>query len=58
MSASSAFSKEDQQFMQLALDLAKQGIYTTSPNLRVGCVLVKNGKIVGKGFHAKAGEGG
>lgn len=57
MSASSAFSKEDQQFMQLALDLAKQGIYTTSPNPRVGCVLVKNGKIVGKGFHAKAGEG-
>ena len=45
------FSPQDVAFMQLALDLAKQGEFTT-----VGCVLVKDGKVVGKGFHAKAGE--
>ena len=50
------FSPQDVAFMQLALDLAKQGEFTTTPNPSVGCVLVKDGKVVGKGFHAKAGE--
>ncbi|MBN6064998.1 bifunctional diaminohydroxyphosphoribosylaminopyrimidine deaminase/5-amino-6-(5-phosphoribosylamino)uracil reductase RibD [Aggregatibacter actinomycetemcomitans] len=50
------FSPQDAAFMQLALDLAKQGEFTTTPNPSVGCVLVKDGKIVGKGFHFKAGE--
>lgn len=50
------FSPQDTAFMQLALDLAKQGEFTTTPNPSVGCVLVKDGKMVGKGFHAKAGE--
>ncbi|QEH45789.1 bifunctional diaminohydroxyphosphoribosylaminopyrimidine deaminase/5-amino-6-(5-phosphoribosylamino)uracil reductase RibD [Aggregatibacter actinomycetemcomitans] len=50
------FSPQDVAFMQLALDLAKQGEFTTTPNPSVGCVLVKNGKIVGKGFHFKTGE--
>ena len=50
------FSPKDVAFMQLALDLAKQGEFTTTPNPSVGCVLVKDGKVVGKGFHAKAGE--
>ena len=50
------FSPQDAAFMQLALDLAKQGEFTTTPNPSVGCVLVKDGKVVGKGFHAKAGE--
>ncbi|OOF70328.1 bifunctional diaminohydroxyphosphoribosylaminopyrimidine deaminase/5-amino-6-(5-phosphoribosylamino)uracil reductase RibD [Rodentibacter caecimuris] len=50
------FSCEDQAFMQLALELATKGQYTTSPNPSVGCVLVKNGEIVGKGFHYKAGQ--
>lgn len=52
----SRFSLKDAEFMQLALDLAKQGEFTAAPNPAVGCVLVKNGQIVGKGFHAKAGE--
>ncbi len=52
----SQFSLKDAEFMQLALDLAKQGEFTAAPNPAVGCVLVKNGQIVGKGFHAKAGE--
>jgi diaminohydroxyphosphoribosylaminopyrimidine deaminase/5-amino-6-(5-phosphoribosylamino)uracil reductase len=43
--------------MQRAITLAKQGHYTTSPNPRVGCVFVKNGEIIGEGFHQKAGEG-
>ena len=51
-----SFSPQDVAFMQLALDLAKQGEFTTTPNPSVGCVLVKDGKVVGKGFHAKAGE--
>ena len=43
--------------MQRAIALAKLGHFTTSPNPRVGCVLVLNGEIVGEGFHQKAGEG-
>ncbi|MFD0966373.1 bifunctional diaminohydroxyphosphoribosylaminopyrimidine deaminase/5-amino-6-(5-phosphoribosylamino)uracil reductase RibD [Seminibacterium arietis] len=42
--------------MQLALDLATKGQFTTTPNPSVGCVLVKNNEIVGQGFHFKAGE--
>ena len=52
----SQFSSKDAEFMQLALDLAKQGEFTAAPNPAVGCVLVKNGQIIGKGFHAKAGD--
>ncbi|WP_249962623.1 bifunctional diaminohydroxyphosphoribosylaminopyrimidine deaminase/5-amino-6-(5-phosphoribosylamino)uracil reductase RibD [Histophilus somni] len=50
------FSAQDEYFMQIALDLAKKGIFTTTPNPAVGCVLVKNGEIVGRGFHFKAGQ--
>ena len=53
---SDTFSPDDVKFMQLALELAAKGQYTTTPNPSVGCVLVKNGEIVGKGFHFKAGE--
>jgi len=42
--------------MQRALRLAQKGLYGTDPNPRVGCVLVKNGNIVGEGWHQKAGE--
>ncbi|MFU2059045.1 bifunctional diaminohydroxyphosphoribosylaminopyrimidine deaminase/5-amino-6-(5-phosphoribosylamino)uracil reductase RibD [Avibacterium volantium] len=50
------FTQQDQQFMQMALDLASQGRFTTTPNPSVGCVLVKDGKVIGKGFHLKAGQ--
>lgn len=53
----SNFSIEDHQYMQRAIALAKQGHYTTSPNPRVGCVLVLKGEMVGEGFHQKAGQG-
>ena len=49
-------SSPDTTYMQLAIDLAKKGHYTTSPNPRVGCVIVKNGAVVGQGYHQKAGE--
>lgn len=42
--------------MQRALRLAQKGLYSTDPNPRVGCVLVKDGNIVGEGWHKKAGE--
>ncbi len=46
----------DQHWMQHAISLAKRGLYTTRPNPAVGCVLVKDGKMIGEGFHPKAGE--
>ena len=46
----------DHRFMARAIQLAKRGLYTTHPNPRVGCVLVKDGEIVGEGFHQRAGE--
>ena len=41
--------------MARALALAEQGLYTTTPNPRVGCVLVKNETVIGEGWHQKAG---
>jgi diaminohydroxyphosphoribosylaminopyrimidine deaminase/5-amino-6-(5-phosphoribosylamino)uracil reductase len=55
------FSEQDHHYMALAIKLAKQGHFTTSPNPRVGCVLVSaidgKEKIIGTGFHQKAGQG-
>lgn len=48
---------EDAFYMARAIQLAKKGRYTTDPNPRVGCVLVRNGKVIGEGWHAKAGLG-
>ena len=50
------FTRLDYQYMARALQLAEQGLYTTDPNPRVGCVLVRDGEIVGEGFHARAGQ--
>lgn len=49
-------TNQDFQWMAHALRLAEQGLYTTTPNPRVGCVIVKNNQIVGEGAHLKAGE--
>lgn len=51
-----SFSAVDHGMMARALQLAEHGLWTTSPNPRVGCVLVRNGEIVGEGWHKKAGE--
>ncbi len=50
------FGAEDFEFMARALRLAERGLYTTTPNPRVGCVLVKDGRVVGEGWHERAGE--
>lgn len=42
--------------MARALELARRGLYTTDPNPRVGCVIVKQGKIIGEGWHHRAGK--
>lgn len=57
MSVMTAFSIEDRRLMARALKLAARGLYTTDPNPRVGCVLVRDGQLVGEGFHRVAGEG-
>lgn len=43
-------------YMQRAIELARRGWYTTRPNPRVGCVLVKNSVVLGEGWHERAGE--
>lgn len=50
------FSAEDFRLMAHALQLAERGLWTTSPNPRVGCVLARGGEIVGEGWHERAGE--
>lgn len=47
---------DDYSHMARAIRLAKRGLYSTDPNPRVGCVLVNKGKIVGEGWHERAGE--
>jgi diaminohydroxyphosphoribosylaminopyrimidine deaminase/5-amino-6-(5-phosphoribosylamino)uracil reductase len=49
-------SHSPQFFMSEALRLAEKALFTTSPNPRVGCVIVLNNEIVGRGYHVKAGE--
>ncbi|VVO00847.1 bifunctional diaminohydroxyphosphoribosylaminopyrimidine deaminase/5-amino-6-(5-phosphoribosylamino)uracil reductase RibD [Pseudomonas fluorescens] len=46
----------DAHYMARALELARKGYYTTHPNPRVGCVIVKDGQIVGEGWHERTGE--
>ncbi len=46
----------DAHYMARALELARKGLYTTHPNPRVGCVIVRDGQIVGEGWHERTGE--
>ncbi|MHC8385235.1 bifunctional diaminohydroxyphosphoribosylaminopyrimidine deaminase/5-amino-6-(5-phosphoribosylamino)uracil reductase RibD [Pseudomonas sp. LB3P14] len=46
----------DAHYMARALELARKGHYTTHPNPRVGCVIVRDGQIVGEGWHVRTGE--
>jgi diaminohydroxyphosphoribosylaminopyrimidine deaminase / 5-amino-6-(5-phosphoribosylamino)uracil reductase len=50
-----SFSPVDHQHMSRAFELARRGLYSTDPNPRVGCVLVKEGSVVGEGWHERAG---
>jgi diaminohydroxyphosphoribosylaminopyrimidine deaminase/5-amino-6-(5-phosphoribosylamino)uracil reductase len=49
------YTTDDYRYMARALQLAARGLYTAHPNPRVGCVLVRDGRIVGEGWHARAG---
>ncbi|MCY7408314.1 MAG: bifunctional diaminohydroxyphosphoribosylaminopyrimidine deaminase/5-amino-6-(5-phosphoribosylamino)uracil reductase RibD [Alkalinema sp. CAN_BIN05] len=46
----------DRYYMRRCLDLARSAMGNTAPNPMVGCVIVKDGKIIGEGYHPKAGE--
>jgi diaminohydroxyphosphoribosylaminopyrimidine deaminase/5-amino-6-(5-phosphoribosylamino)uracil reductase len=50
------FTADDHLYMARALRLAARGLYTTDPNPRVGCVLVRDGQVVGEGWHERAGD--
>ncbi|MBD3297003.1 MAG: bifunctional diaminohydroxyphosphoribosylaminopyrimidine deaminase/5-amino-6-(5-phosphoribosylamino)uracil reductase RibD [Candidatus Omnitrophica bacterium] len=51
-----SWSREDIRYMEMALKLAGEAKERTYPNPMVGAVLVKNGEVIGKGFHSRAGE--
>lgn len=50
-----SFSTADLNYMHQALQAARRGLFTTDPNPRVGCVLVRDGEIIGRGWHQSAG---
>ena len=49
--------EKDTHFMQLALELAEKGRGAVAPNPMVGAIIVKDGRIIGSGYHEKIGEG-
>jgi len=50
-----SFTELDHQYMARAIELAQQGRFTTAPNPNVGSVVVRDGEIVGEGYHRQAG---
>lgn len=50
------FSAADYAFMSRALQLAEKGLYSTTPNPRVGCVITRGTQIIGSGWHERAGQ--
>lgn len=50
------FTAADHAYMARALQLAQRGLNTTTPNPRVGCVVARDGEVVGEGWHERAGE--
>jgi diaminohydroxyphosphoribosylaminopyrimidine deaminase/5-amino-6-(5-phosphoribosylamino)uracil reductase len=50
-----ALTADDRRHMARALALAERGLFTATPNPRVGCVIVKDGEVVGEGWQASAG---
>ena len=49
------FDEDDLRYMARALALAERGLFTTTPNPRVGCVIVRDGRVLGEGWHVRAG---
>jgi len=54
--ATGVFTENDHRFMTQALQLAERGFNTTMPNPRVGCVIVKDGAVIGSGWTQPAGQ--
>lgn len=54
--AAGVYAPDEQVYMARALQLAERGLFTTTPNPRVGCVLVRDGIVVGEGWHERAGD--
>ncbi len=50
------FSSADHACMSQALQLAEKGLFSTTPNPRVGCIIVRDDQIVGRGWHERAGQ--
>jgi len=50
-----SLSEVDKAYLAAAIELAREGLFTTTPNPRVGCVLVKDGEVIGRGAHMRAG---
>jgi diaminohydroxyphosphoribosylaminopyrimidine deaminase/5-amino-6-(5-phosphoribosylamino)uracil reductase len=50
------FDNHDREHMGRALELAARGLFTTTPNPRVGCVIVRDDRVIGEGWHERAGE--
>ena len=48
--------RADRELMARALKLAERGLYTTTPNPRVGCVIARDGQMLGEGWHERAGD--
>ena len=49
--------ESDRLFLSAAIELAEKGLMTVAPNPPVGCLILKNGRIIGRGYHQKAGKG-
>ncbi len=49
-------SDSDLLYLRLAMELAEGGLYTTTPNPRVGCVIVRDGRVLGRGWHQWYGQ--
>ena len=52
----STFNPSDELFVKMAVELAEGGRFTCAPNPCVGCVIVNQGKVIGRGFHQRSGE--
>ena len=50
------FTANEREHMARAIELAARGLYTTSPNPRVGSVIVRDDAVIGEGWHVRAGE--
>ena len=50
-------SDSDRLFLEAAVELAARGLNSTTPNPRVGCLVVNGGVVIGRGWHIRAGEG-